>query len=713
MMRNACAVWVGVCLAVTPAAAQGTGGDTIRAGRFDAGKMWAFEYAPTTYFTETYGFAADSAWFARARLAALRIPGCSAAFVSPHGLVATNHHCVRSRLTRVQRAGERLLDDGFRATTLAAERRIPDYYADQLIAARDVSDRIFAAVDRESSDSARDRARRAATGAIEQQLRAEYGTAGDSVVVTVVPLYHGGRYSAYVFRRFTDVRLVAAAELQMGFFGGDEDNYTYPRYDLDFAFLRVYAEDGTPYRTPDSFRWSTEGVEQGDAVFVIGNPGPTSRLLTVAQLEFQRDVELPGYVAYLTATLAAMDAYRQADPGAAEAFDIRNRMFSLSNRLKRTQGQLAALSDEAIFGRKRDAERQLRAAIGQRAALQAQYGDVLDRIAALQREKAGHAGAWQAFTQLTHSSQPSGLLRRLLAAHAYATAPRDSVDARRARLLAIATVPAALEQGVVAARFELLASALGADDPVTQAALGGRTPREAAAALVAASDLSDSARTAAALAHGGLRADDRGMQLAAVLAPRYAAWVEVTDRIELQERELASHLGRARFAVYGESIPPDATSSPRVTDGVVRPYAYNGTLAPWHTTFYGLYDRFASHGPGTSWDLPERWRTPPAGLDLATPLNFVSTADTYGGNSGSPAVTTRLALVGLNFDRNIEGLSRDFIYLPERGRNVMVDVRAILAALDHAYDLDRIARELTTGELFESEAAADASGGGR
>lgn len=712
MRRRACAVLAGLCLAVGPAAGQGAR-DTVRAGRFDAGKMWAFEYAPVEYFSRTYGFTADSAWFARARMAALRIPGCSAAFVSPHGLVATNHHCIRSRLTTVEQPGERLLDAGFRATTLVAERRIPNYYADQLVAARDVSDRIFAAVDRATSDSARDRARRTASAAIERQLREEFATAGDSIVVTVVSLYHGGRYSAYVFRRFTDVRLVAAAELQMGFFGGDEDNFTYPRYALDFALLRVYDGEGAPYRTPHYFRWSTDGVAADDVVFVIGNPGPTSRLLTIPQLAFQRDVDLPGYVAYLTSTLAAMEDYRQTRPEEAEAYDIRNRMFSLSNRLKATLGRLAALHDEAIVGRKRDAERQLHAAIVARPALQEPYGGVLDQIAALQREKATHAAAWQAFVHLTHSSQPSRLLRRLLAAHAWATAPRDSAAVRRARLLAIAAAPAALEQGVVAARFALFARALGPDDELTRAALAGRTAVEAAAALVATSPLADSARTAAAVAAGGIPADDPGMRLAAVLAPRFAAFQAATDRIALQERELASRLGRARFAVYGQEIPPDATSSPRITDGVVQPYDYNGTRAPWHTTFYGMYDRFASHGPGTSWDLPARWRAPPAGLDLATPLNFVSTADTYGGNSGSPAVTADLALVGLNFDRNIEGLSRDFIYLPERGRNIMVDVRAVLAALDDAYDLDRIARELTTHQLFESEAAADADGGGQ
>ncbi len=705
MSRSAGIVLAGLCLAASPGAGQGTAGDSIWAGRFDAGKMWAFEYAPASYFAKTYGFTADSAWFARARMAALRIPGCSAAFVSPHGLVVTNHHCIRSRLTRIARPGEALLDEGFVARALDAERPIPGYYADQLIVARDVSAEIFAAVDRAPDDAGRDRARRDAMATVERRLRGAFAAGGDSIVVQVVALYHGGRYSAYVFRRFTDVRMVAAAELQMGYFGGDDDNFTYPRYALDFAFLRVYGPDGRPYATAHYFPVAEAGVGANEPVFVIGNPGPTSRLLTVAQLEFQRDVEVPALVADLEDGIAALEGFRAAHPAAAEAYDVRNRTFSLANRLKASRGRRAALGDAAILGRKAAAERQLRDAIAARPELQRQHGGVLDGIAALQRDKQRLAPEWRAFAQLEGAANPSPLLRRLVALHAWRAAPAESAGVRRARLRAIGTAPADLEARVLAARFAVFARELGDADPLTRAALGGRDAVAAAAALAAASVLADSARTAAA--GDALPAGDPGAALLAALGPRYAAFRMAVDGIQAQERELASRLGRARFAVYGGSIPPDATSSPRITDGVVQGYTFNGTLAPWYTTFYGLYDRYSSFGAGTSWELPERWRRPPPGLDLATPLNFVSTADTYGGNSGSPAVLRDLSLVGINFDRNIEGLSRDFIYLPERGRNIMVSARAIVAALDHAYDLDRIARELQTLRLYETEAAAD------
>ncbi len=195
-----------------------------------------------------------------------------------------------------------------------------------------------------------------------------------------------------------------------------------------------------------------------------------------------------------------------------------------------------------------------------------------------------------------------------------------------------------------------------------------------------------------------------------MLVPAYSAFQRAYAPLQAEERELASRLGRVKFEVYGREVAPDATSSPRITDGVVSGFEYNGTVAPPYTTFFGIYDRHYGHPGSVDWQLPERWRTPPPDLDLSTPLNFVSTADTYGGNSGSPAVTKDLALVGLNFDRNIQGLSRDYIYLPERGRNIMVDARAVHAALDHAYDADRIVQELLTGRLFATEADADRAG---
>jgi hypothetical protein len=389
-------------------------------------------------------------------------------------------------------------------------------------------------------------------------------------------------------------------------------------------------------------------------------------------------------------------------------------MFSLSNSLKANTGRYDALQRPEIMARKADAERALREAIEAKAVLNERYGMVLDRIAAIQWEKAKYAAPLSAFQFAGSSAFTSATERRAIAAYLYleaksAGAPADSVTALRSRLLEIGDLPRPLEHRFLTERFADFERYFGADHPITRAALQDGTPEASSAALLGSSVLADSAKTVKAAAENALTAEDPAVRLAAVFVPVYQEFLGGYRPLVAEERELDVDLGRARFEVYGRSVPPDGTSSPRITDGVVRGYEYNGTLAPPYTTFFGLYDRYYSHGPGTEWDLPARWTSPPAGLDLRTPLNFASTADTYGGNSGSPAVTPELALVGLNFDRNMEGLSRDFIYLPERGRNVMVDVRAIQAALDHVYDADRIVRELVTGQLFRSEQEADAA----
>jgi hypothetical protein len=674
-------------------------------GRFDFGKMWTFEAPPAQYFSETYGFDASPEWFERVRLSVLRVPGCSASFVSGSGLVATNHHCIRGRLTAVERDGESILDDGFLAPSLEAERRIPGYHTDQLIAIEDVSDEVHAAVDRGTTADARRDAREAAIRRVQERLGARHGDAH----VEVRALYHGGRYSAYVFRRFHDVRLVMAPELQLGFFGGDPDNFTYPRYALDFAFLRVYGDDGQPFRPDRWLAWSTEGVSEGSAVFVVGNPGTTSRLLTMSQLELSRDVVTPMSVQAMADRLAAMRAFYAAHPERGEAMNLRNVMFSLSNSLKAFSGRLDALRTPEIMARKRHSEEAFLAAVRADAALSAGFGDVVDRIAAVQAEKRALADPYGAFRLLGSPTASSATLRRALALAEMSLAERageaNTAASLRRRAAETADLPAELEQALLTIRFAELARHLGPEHDLVRTALGGRSPEAAAVALLGETALATQAGTSRALGRAGLERD-AAVRLAGAMLPVYAGFAVEWDRLSQAEQELAAELGRARFQVYGTSIPPDGTSSPRITDGVVLPYEYNGTLAPIHTTFYGMYDRHRAHAGRPDWSLPDRWAEPPAGLDLGTALNFISTADTFGGNSGSPAITPTLEIVGINFDRNIEGLSRDFIYLPERGRNIMVDVRGITESLRHAYGADRILAELTEGRSSGADAGA-------
>lgn len=683
--------------ALLPAAAAAQAHPTdVEPGRFDMGRMWTFEHAPARYFSETYNFNADDAWFRQARLSVLRIPGCSASFVSATGLVVTNHHCVRNAIVQVTRPGESLLDDGFMSASNAEERRIPNYTADQLIAIEDVSDEVFAVIDAARDDAERQRLRQEVARRIEQRLREQH--AGPfTLLVQVIPLYQGGRYSAYVFRRFTDVRLVAAAELQTGFFGGDADNFTYPRYALDFAFLRVYDERGQPYRPEHFFTWGARGVQEGDVVFVIGNPGPTNRLTTMAQLEFFRDVMVPSQITFLRARHDVLRAWHEANPRHPQAAEIRNRAFSLSNTLKAAGGRLDALHQPLVMNRRAAAERVFLDSLRARPELQQRYGDVVPGLANVQRQKRALAAEYAAFLQFGGANWPVVLRRGLVAAELLAArqagAPADTITAITQRLARIADGPADLEARLLAVQLADLQRTLGPSDSIVLMALAGRAPQEAATALLQATRLADTVAVAAAIA-AGITAEDPAVRLAAALLPRQARYAREFARLSAEEAELQARLGRARFDIFGTSMPPDATSSPRITDGVVMSYEYNGTIAPPYTTFYGMYDRFHSFGRGTEWDLPARWVPAPRTLDLGTPLNFVSTADTYGGNSGSPAVTPTLQIVGLNFDRNIQGLSRDYIFLPERGRNVMVDVRAIGAALQHVYRADRLLREL-------------------
>ncbi len=684
--------------------------DTIRAGRYDNGKMWAFEYPPLEYLAETYDFEPDEAWFERARMSVLRIPGCSASFVSPTGLVVTNHHCVRGRLRSVSEPGEQLLDNGFYASSLDAERRIPGYYADQLIAIEDVSSEVDAALLGVEGDEARSEKRREVFETITQRVRTQHGDT-QNLQVQVIALYNGGRYSAYIFRRYTDVRFVFTVELQLGFFGGDADNFTYPRYALDFSFLRIYGEDGKPVSSPDHFTWSDKGVSEGDLIFVIGNPGSTSRQATVSQLEFFRDVSVDHTLASLSRRLEEFRAFYKEDPETGEALSLRNTIFSISNSQKAYSGRNNALKDPWLIERRADSERQFRRAIAADGELAARYSHVFDELAQVQQERRVFANEYGAFRFIENSLLSSATMRRAIQVVRYLRAAQSDTSAAtqaRTALLGAADRPPALEHRLVQARLEEFVTYFGEDSEIVRKILAGTSVLNRTDAILSLSVLATRESASAALDAGTLSLNDPGVAVANAFFDRYSDYVEGFSRLQARERELQSQVGRARFAVYGVSVPSDATFSPRFTDGVVKSYEYNGTLAPPYTTLFGLMDHYYSYGGQPDWSLPERWQNPPSDLNLGTPLNFISTSDTIGGNSGSPAVTPDLELVGLNFDRNIEGLSRDYIYLPDRGRNIMVDMRSVRETLDKIYDADRIVLELTTGTMAETEAAADA-----
>jgi hypothetical protein len=661
----------------------------LQAGRFDNGKMWTFEYPPMDYFREAYGFAPDSAWFRTARLGALRLPNCTASFVSATGLVLTNHHCARESVVLVTQPGEKLQDDGFLAATLADERPVQGLYADQLIAIRDITAEL---------DTVPDERRNDAMQAVAERISGELGGDSAGIVVEPVALWNGARTSAYVFRRFKDLRLVMTPEIQVGFFGGDPDNFTYPRYDVDMSFFRVYV-DGKPYHPDVFFKWSATGVAEGDPIFVIGNPGSTSRLQTVAQLEFRRDVGDKALLAFLTSRIAALKSFAAANPAQAESIDVRNRIFDLSNTQKDYDGMLGGLRDPVIMARRADAERKFQAAVDANPALKAKYGDLISRMAALQQEKRKHASDLSALTALGAPDWTGAALLRGLFAYQYLNAKKggaapDMLNRVAERLKGVHQEPVGLQERFVAARLADLEQSWGDTSGVVRQILAGQTPDARAHAIVSQSVLADSAGAVAALAAGTVPDTDPAVVAAGLMLQRYFAYQGAFGPLNQQEQAIELSLGRAHYEVYGTTEPPDATFSLRLADGVVKGYEYNGTVAPAYTTFYGMYDRYRSFGAGSEWDLPARWRKPPAAFDLGTPLDFVSTADIIGGNSGSPVLNRRLELVGLIFDGNIESLPGDYIYLPEKNRAVAVDARGIMEVLRDLYGAKRLADEL-------------------
>ncbi len=681
--------------------------DTVQAGRFDFGKMWTFEFPPIEYFQEAYDFAPDAAWFDRARLSALRIPGCSASFVSPNGLVMTNHHCARDHLAAVSRDGESLIEDGFYARTAAEERAIEDFEADQLIDLVDVTDEVESRLEGKDDDE-RSEAQEEVFEEIQERISDERGGEGAGIHVEVISLFAGGHYSAYVFRRYTNVKLVMAPELQIGFYGGFPDNFSYPRYNLDFSFLRVYDDEGNPLNSADHFfKLDDDGLGVGDAVFGIGNPGSTSRLQTVAELEFSRDVGDRGVLAFIENRIEALLAFQETNPEAARRLDLSNDIFSLQNSQEAYTGQLAGLADPVILTKRLRAQEEFQDSL-ETPARAREYGDLIARMAEIQETKREQAPAYATFLALTSEDYESSTFARALIGLQVMNVGRTNPAAGaglRTQFRVIDDKPVELEVALMAARLQEFADNYGADTPWVRGILQDQTPEQAARAIHARSVLSDSATAIAAVEGMSLRPNDPAMLVVQGYLPAFQAFQRMLGEVSAEEERIAARLGRARMNIFGTDVlPPDATFSLRIADGVVEGYPYNGTVAPAFTTLFGLYDRHYSFGsqyadPDASlWALPERWLGVPDDLDLSTEVNFVFTADIIGGNSGAPVVDRELELVGLIFDGNMESLTADYIYLPELNRAVAVDVRGIVEALDAVYEMDELVAELRSGQ---------------
>ena len=668
----------------------------------ETGKMWTFDVPPLEYWARRYNFRPSQEWLDHARLSAARLPGCTASFVSADGLVMTNHHCARGCVDAVTRQGEDFLTNGFYAKTRAEERACPNNYVDQLLEITDVTQQVSSAIPAGApADRAADLRNEAMRG-IERTCR---GTATD-LNCQVIAMYAGGQYKLYKFRRYTDVRLVMAVEASTAFFGGDPDNFTYPRYDVDMSFLRVYV-NGQPAHMDHFYRWSANGSSDGDLVFVVGNPGSTGRLNTMAQLEYLRDTQYPASMDQLHRQIAVYHQLSDLSPARAAA--NRNQIFGLENSQKAITGYQSGLLDDSLMNHKRAWERDFRARVNANADLRARYGAAWDNVTRIRREMATldvrrRFYAFGAFgTSLVNYA---GTISRYAAEMAKPDSARlmpfrDAMRPRmELRLYGNTPVDTTAEIHLLTAYLTAMARELPATDPVRRQALGTRTPEEAARAMVQASQIltGDQRR---ALVQGGATAvaasTDPFVALARVIDPLErpiaTRWTQLVNE-ETSNNEL---IARALLAVFGNTVAPDATFSLRISDGEVRGYPYNGTVAQPYTTLYGMFDRSVGMGGREPFALTPKWLAARDRLDLATPLDAVSTNDIIGGNSGSPVINRDAEVVGLIFDGNIESLPSRFLFTERVNRSVWVDSRAIIESLRRVYGAEALANEMTRG----------------
>ncbi|MEK7743913.1 MAG: S46 family peptidase, partial [Elusimicrobiota bacterium] len=543
---------------------------------------------------------------------------------------------------------------------------------------------------------ARNKQRKAEMARIEKESMDKTGLRSD-----VVELYQGGEYWLYRYQKYMDVRLVMAPEVQAAFYGGDYDNFTYPRHDLDFAFFRVY-QDGKPAASKEHFPFKREGAADGELVFVSGHPGKTERLKTLSQLEYSRDLGLPSRLKAYRTRIQALRDFAARGPEAERR--AKDRLFGYENGLKALTGYLQGLREPSLMARKTEDEKSLRAQAAMRPALSAEAG-AWERIALAQRElSARHKeAAWAR----VYGPRLYGLAEHLVLMSAELQKPnekryeeyRDSaLESLRLKLFTPAPFYPDLEEVLLAASLRESLSELGAGHPWVQAALGGKSPEQAASEALRGSRLFE-AGTRKQLAEGGFGAvrasSDPLIRLALRLEPHYRQqrkWYE--DRIESVEALEGNKLAKVRFAVLGKTSYPDATFTLRLSYGKVAGYEKDTTLVPPWTNFHGLYGRSASFSGKPPFDLPARIREAEKKVDMGVPVNFVTTNDIIGGNSGSPVVDKEGRLVGLIFDGNIESLVLDFLYTEEQGRAIAVHAGGILESLRAVYGMPSLADEL-------------------
>jgi hypothetical protein len=666
------------------------------AARADEG-MWTFDNPPNKLLQQRYGFTPSQEWLDHVRLSSVRLnDGGSGSFVSLHGLLLTNHHVALGQLQKNSTAEHDYVRDGFYAATPEQEMKSPDLEVNVLMSMEDVTQRVQSALQGITDPQKALAARRDVIAQITRESEQKTGLRSD-----VVTLYQGGEYWLYRYKKYTDVRIVFAPEQQIAYFGGDPDNFTYPRYDLDMALFRVY-ENGKPVDSTNYLKWNAKGAANGELVFVSGNPGRTSRLDTMAQLLRERDVRIPLILEWLKSRLETM--HHHAARGPEQARQAEALSLSLENAVKAYQGTYQALLDKRVIGKKQAEEDEFRKLVASKPEWQSAFGGAWDAIAAAEA-KAAPMTKKQIFRRL--DSQLASLALSVVQYVAEIKKPdgerlpgfhEAQLASLRYRLLSPAPIYPEMEQARLSGGLAESAKELGSDDEFVKTVLGGRTPDAVAADVIKGTHLADP-KVRKALLDAGEAAvaasNDSMIVLTRKIDPLSRAMIKwFEDNVQSVEQAAGEKLGKARFLAYGKSTYPDATFTPRLSYGTVKGYPMNGTKAPYKTTFYGLYDRAHSFDLVPPFNLPARYSEGIGKLDLATPLDLVSTCDVVGGNSGSPVINKKAELVGLIFDGNIESLAGDFVYDEDTNRAVAVHSGAMIEALRKLYGAGKLADEL-------------------
>jgi Peptidase S46 len=662
--------------------------------------MWLYNAAPKDKIKAKYGFELTAEWLDHVRLSSVRFNnGGSGSFVSANGLTFTNHHVGAGCVQQLSTEGHDYIKTGFYAKTGAEEAKCPNLELNQLVGIEDVTDIVNAGVKPGMSAAEAGQAQRAAMSRVEKDCATATGLRCD-----VATFYSGQVYNLYKYKKYTDVRLVFAPEFDSAFFGGDPDNFTYPRYDLDITFFRVY-ENGKPAHLDNYLKWSPTGVKDGDLIFVSGHPGNTGRLLTMAQLEFLRDVQYPAALNLFARRIALLQEFsKQSEENARIA---KEEIFGLQNSQKAITGYQSGLLDKSIMDSKAADEAKLRTAF-KADPTNAGAADPWKEIAqAIQTQQA-------IYPNLTYLERMRGFSSRLaqiarVLVRAAAEKPRPNQDRLREfrdsalpsleqQLFSTEPIYKNLDTLLLTDSLSEMQQALGKDNPDVQKVLQGKSPADAAKDLIANTRVDDVA-VRKQLYEGGQAAIDAStdpliVAMRAIEPAARAARKEFDDSVDSVVRRDGTVIAKARFAQSGFTQPPDATFTLRLSYGQVKGYQENGRSIPFDTDMGGAYQHAAEHNNQPPYKLPESWMQSKSRLDLKTPLNFVSTADIIGGNSGSPTVNKKGEVVGIIFDGNIQTLPWNFAYSDVQGRAVSVDSRGIQEALRKIYGAGALADEL-------------------